>query len=216
VLVERDPATKVAQARAHIGRQEWKQAAECYGAGFVLEPTDNGELWFEYAACQLLAGDQAAHRQSCAHMLARYQATPNMRVFLVARACTLASGSTADPAALRRLSAPLLRSTDFAALTELGALQVRTESFPAAVTLLERSLLADGRPGRAVLNWLWLALVYQKMGNPDEARRWLYKAKGWLDQQEGRMPRESSEMGSHLHNWLEAHVLRREAETLLR
>jgi hypothetical protein len=66
-----------------------------------------------------------------------------------------------------------------------------------------------------VLNWLWLALAYQKMGNPKEARRWLDKAADWLDQQGGRMPRESSVMGSHLHNWLEAHVLRQEAEALL-
>jgi hypothetical protein len=29
----------------------------------------------------------------------------------------------------------------------------------------------DERPGRAVLNWLWLALSDQKMGNTDEARR---------------------------------------------
>ena len=82
--------------------------------------------------------------------------------------------------------------------------------------MLERSLAADGRPGRAVLNWLWLALAYQKLGKPDEARRWLDKAANWLDQQGGRMPLETSFMGLHLHNWLEAHVLRQEAKALLR
>ena len=81
--------------------------------------------------------------------------------------------------------------------------------------LLERSLAAEGRPGRAVLDWLWLALASQKMGNPSEARRWLDKAANWLDQQGGQMPLETPAMGSHRHNWLEAQVLRREAEALV-
>ena len=78
------------------------------------------------------------------------------------------------------------------------------------------SLAADGRPGRAVLNWLWLALAHGKMDQADEARRWLDRAAHWLDQQDGRMPLEDPYMGSHRHNWLEAQVLRREAEALLR
>ncbi len=63
-------------------------------------------------------------------------------------------------------------------------------------------------------NWLWLALAYRQSGNADEARRWLNKAGGWLDQQEGQMPLETAAMGLHLQNWLEAHVLRQEAEKL--
>jgi hypothetical protein len=105
---------------------------------------------------------------------------------------------------------------EFWALTERGALNVRARPGMAA-EYLQRSLAADGRPGRAVLNWLWLALEYQKLGSPIEARRWLDKAANWLDQQEGRMPVENmfQFIGSHLHNWLEARVLRREAEALI-
>jgi hypothetical protein len=67
-----------------------------------------------------------------------------------------------------------------------------------------------------VVNWLWLALAHQKLGSRNEARQWLARATDWLDQQGGRMPVEAREMGSHRHYWLEAHVLRREAEALLR
>jgi hypothetical protein len=67
-----------------------------------------------------------------------------------------------------------------------------------------------------VLNWLWLALAYQKQGKAAEARRWLDKAANWLDQQGGRMPLDVNLMGTHRHNWLEVHVLRQEAEALLR
>jgi hypothetical protein len=84
------------------------------------------------------------------------------------------------------------------------------------MSYFESSQMADGRPGRAVLNWLWLALAYQKMDKTKEARRWLAKAANWLDQQDGRMSPDLPFMKLHLHNWLEAHVLRQEVEALLR
>jgi tetratricopeptide (TPR) repeat protein len=49
-LAARDPAAKFDQARAHVARREWKKAVKCYAEGMELEPTDNGDLWFEYAA----------------------------------------------------------------------------------------------------------------------------------------------------------------------
>jgi hypothetical protein len=66
-----------------------------------------------------------------------------------------------------------------------------------------------------VVNWLWLALTHQRLGNVEEARRWLGKAQAWVDQHRDGMPaRAEEELGLHLHNWLEAHILRREAEWL--
>jgi hypothetical protein len=53
------------------------------------------------------------------------------------------------------------------------------------------------------------------MGSPTGAGRWLDKAVNWLHQQGDRMPVEDQIMGSHLHNWLEAQVLRKEAEAIL-
>jgi serine/threonine-protein kinase len=217
-LAARDPVTKFDQARAHIARLEWGKAAGCYAEGFELEPTDTDELWFEYAASQLLAGDRVGYRRACAHMLARCQTTPQMSPYLAARACTLAPDSTDDPTQPLHLSAKELERNKAAywALTEQAALRFRTGRSQDAIPLLEHSLVADGRPGRAVLNWLWLALAHQKMGKVDDARRWLGKASNWLDQQGDRMPLEAPMMGSHRHNWLEAHVLLREADALLR
>ena len=86
-----------------------------------------------------------------------------------------------------------------------------------AVALFEQSLRADLKAGRAVLNWLWLALAEQRLGRSVEARRWLDEATAWLDKHRDGMPdRAEEELGLHLHNWLEAHVLRREAEALIR
>jgi hypothetical protein len=151
-------------------------------------------------------------------MLARCQPPGLMRPYLAARACTLAPDSVDDPSRPERLSyAELLRNgTAFWSWTELAALRFRAGQFRETVRTAKASLSLDGRPGRAVVNYLWLALAYQKLGNADEARRWLGKAAGWLDQQEGGMPRDMPDMGMHRHNWLEAHVLRQEAEKLLR
>jgi serine/threonine-protein kinase len=40
-----------------------------------------------------------------------------------------------------------------------------------AVPLFEKSLQADPKSGRSVLNWLWLALANQRLGKAEEARR---------------------------------------------
>jgi tetratricopeptide (TPR) repeat protein len=105
---------------------------------------------------------------------------------------------------------------EFWSLTEQGALAYRAGRFQQAVPYFEQSLQADPRPGCAVLNWLWLALANQRLGKADEAHRWLNKAQAWLDQYRDGMPaRAEGEFGLHLHNWLEAHVLRREAEALI-
>jgi tetratricopeptide (TPR) repeat protein len=105
---------------------------------------------------------------------------------------------------------------DILPLLKQGALAYRAGRFQDAVLLFERSLKADAKPGRAVLNWLWLALANHRLGNAEESRRWLTKAQAWLDQFRDSMPaRADGELGLHYHNWLEAHVLRREAEALI-
>jgi hypothetical protein len=64
---------------------------------------------------------------------------------------------------------------------------------------------------------LWLALAQQRPGNSEEARRWADKATAWLHSYHDGLPdRAEGEPGLHPHNWLEVHVLRREAEALIR
>jgi hypothetical protein len=61
-----------------------------------------------------------------------------------------------------------------------------------------------------------MARANQRLGKPEEARRWLGKALAWLDRYRDGMPARADEaLGLDLHNWLGVHVLRREAEALL-
>jgi tetratricopeptide (TPR) repeat protein len=152
-------------------------------------------------------------------MVERCGKAPNLRGYDVARACTLAPDAVAEPSLPSRLANKELQasSQEYWSLTEQGALLCRAGRFPQAVAMFEQSLCADPKVGKAVLNWLWLALAQQRLGKSEEARRWLVKASAWLDRYRNGMPdRAEEELGLHLHNWLEAYVLRREAEALIR
>ena len=65
--------------------------------------------------------------------------------------------------------------------------------------------MAEHKSGRAVLNWLWLALATQRLGKAEEAAAWLGKAQAWLNQYHDGIPVwAENESGLHYHNWLEA------------
>jgi serine/threonine-protein kinase len=207
------------QGLAHAARQEWDKAAGCYKRVLEDGATDDGHFWFEYAAVLLLSGDRKGYEKACAHMVERYGKSPALRSYHVARACTLAPGAVADVSQPGRLAGTELKAGagQFWSLTAQGALRYRAGQFQEAAALFEQSLRASTKPGQAVLNWLWLALAQQRLGKTEEARRWLGKATAWLDQYRDRMPdRAEGELGLHLDNWLEAHVLRREAEAMIR
>jgi eukaryotic-like serine/threonine-protein kinase len=212
-------ADPLGQGQAHAARREWAQAADGYARAFNHRPTDDGHFWFEHAAVLLLSGDRPGYAKACAHLVERCGKDKGPRSYHVARACTLAPHAVADLSLPGRLAEKELQgSREFWSLTEQGALAYRAGRFQEGVPLFEQSLRANSKPGAAVLNWLWLALANQRLGKAEEARRWLGKAQAWLDQYGDGMPAraEAEVVGLHLHNWLEAHVLRREAEELIR
>jgi tetratricopeptide (TPR) repeat protein len=208
------------QGRIQAARGRWNQAADGYFSYFrVLKhgPTD-GHFWFEYAALSLLSGDRSGYTTACSHMVEAFGKPGGPRAYHIARVCTLAPDAVADAALPGRFAATELHANakQFWSLTEQGALAYRAGRFEESAPLFEQSLQADSKEGRAVLNWLWLALANQQLGRPEDARRWLAKAQVWLDQYaDGMPPRADAEWGLHFHNWLEANVLRREAESLI-
>ena len=209
-------ADPLEQGRNRAALRQWDRAADAYARNLTRGPTDHGHFWFEYAALSLLSGDRPAYDRSCARMIERCGKAGGPRSYHVARACTLAPDAVASLPG--RLAEKELKDSGrvFWSLTEQGALAYRAGRFQQAVTFFEQSLQAEHKSGRAVLNWLWLALAEQRLGKAEEARRWLDKAQVWLDQYGDGMPaRAEADFGLDLHNWLEAHVLRREAEALI-
>jgi serine/threonine-protein kinase len=218
---ERDAASAERNAaktwQTPAARGDWSAAAASCARHFAGQPPYDGGHGFEYAAVLLLSGDQEGYHKICAQLLER-SGRPGVRPYHVARACTLGADSVKDPALPAKTAAQELQQNRqaFWALTELGALAYRPGRYDDAATLLEQSLKADDKPGRAVLNWLWLALVEHRRGKPAAARGWLEKAMKWLGQYPEGIPAEPDDTtGLHVHNWLEAQILRREAEALL-
>jgi serine/threonine-protein kinase len=216
-VVLSDPELNLDRARACISRKEWLKASEFYSRCLEDGYTSDGEPWFEYAAVQLLAGNWDGYRQTCKTMLEAGQ-KGKLRPYLAARACTLASGSVPEMALVAKLAAIVASSEVHARwwLTEQGALCCRTKRYQDAVLVLGKSLRATSKPGAQVLNWYWLALANYKLGDQNEARSWLTKAVAWLDSVGEEMPSNANALDLHRHNWLEAHILRREAEALIR
>ena len=214
-VVAADP---MEQGRAFAARRDWAKAADCYARALTRAATDDGHFWFEYAALLLLSGDRPGYVKACAHLVDMCGKDKGPRSYHVARACTLAPDAVADVSQLGRLAEKELQSNarQFWSQTEQGALAYRAGRFREAVVLFEKSLQTDAKPGRTVLNWLWLALANHHLGKSEEANRCLGKAQAWLDQFPDGMPVGADEaLGLHFHNWLEAHALRREAETLV-
>jgi hypothetical protein len=140
-----------------------------------------------------------------------------MRAFLVVRACTLSPDSGVDFNLASQVSAAELRasrSEPWSPIQE-GALCYRRGRFSDALSLFEKSLDLQSRPGVAVLSWLWLALDEEQLGKQDEARARLNMAAAWLDSLGSEFPADADSYYLHRHNWLEAQILRREAESLL-
>jgi tetratricopeptide (TPR) repeat protein len=211
-------ADPLVHGRAFAARRDWARAADCYTKAIKGGATSDGHVWFEYAAVLLLSGDKPGYVRACAHMIERCGKAGGPRSYHVARACTLAPEAVALALQAGRLAEKELQASAraFWSLTEQGALAFRAGRFQQAVPFFEQSLEAEPKSGRAVVTWLWLALTSQRLGKAEEARRWLEKAQAWLDQYRDGMPaRAEQESGLHFHNWLEAQVLRREAEALI-
>lgn len=211
-------ADPTADGIAHAAQQNWADAVACYTRALEIRPTDDAHFWFEYAALNLLSGDDTGYAKACERMVDLCREGKNMRAYLVARVSTLAPNPGVETSLPARLAETELQRSagQFWALTQRGALNYRAGRYPESAVLFEQSLRADARPGSAVINWLWLAMANHKLGKSEEAHRRLDMAVDWLNQFKPGLPsRGEAEFGLHLHNWLEAHILLREAETLI-
>jgi serine/threonine-protein kinase len=209
-----------ARGRAEARRGRWKEAAAALAKSIALEPPDDAEIWFEYACLQLLSGDEDGYRRTCARMLADAETKKRpLRPYLVARACTLAAGGVADLKRLERLAEPeLLRERAvYWSLVEQAALEYRGGRFDQARKLTGMGLRDYRDWDGKVLNWLWMAMAQQRLGQKDYAQKYFQKAEEWFARYGKEMPylkNWTSEL--HLHDWLEAHVLFREAQTVIK
>lgn len=199
----------LSRARSAAAKRELSIAAEFYSHLQQRHPP-RAEVLFELAAVSLLGGDNAGYREVCASMLDRCESA-ELRKFLVARACTLATVSDQELAWAAELG--MTELDNYAdrhwSLRQRAALLSRDGRHREAIPILEQSLQSTPKPEHHIVAWAWLALAHLSLGEHDIAKSWLAKVTDWLDQSDTKPD------GMHLHDWLEAQILRHEVEAEL-
>ena len=214
--MNREAAERVARASAAKG--DYATAVQYYSLMFQPQGVDNGEPGFEAAAVLLLTGNRAVYRQTCAALFDRSPAN-NFRAYHTARAFTLSPDSINDFSIPSRKANDELMGASGApwSLTLRGALACRAGQYAEAAKLLEEGMKGNLPPGSIVINWLWLSVVESRRGNQEAARTWLDKATQWMKTvAPDGITLPVGAPGVDLHNWLEAQIMRKEAESLIR
>jgi WD40 repeat protein/Flp pilus assembly protein TadD len=202
----------IARARRLVQKGDWQGAADAYArviddlvfsaqGSFGAEPTD-------YACLRLLLNDRQGYERYCQRLVAVVGPTADpYAAYLLARACAMTPTPPADPARLIGWAEQVVKALPEKAYVRhaLGLAHLRAGHWDEAV----RHLAEAERLGwhAAPLNWLGLALAHGHRGQVGAARRWLSKATAVLDK--------TSPASWYTQDWLEAQVLRREAEALL-
>jgi tetratricopeptide (TPR) repeat protein len=202
----------LAQASYYVRMSQWDDAAAEYAKTDLRVRPLGGDA-FGNAALFLIRGDGEGYSRFCEGMIQRVAqtATP-FEAYILARSCALASTSPVESLRAVQWANQALASDQFAwYFHALGLAQYRAGQFDQA---LQSFTNANGKDWRySDLNWFGLALVHHGLGHPDEARRCLDKGNQWLIREGPPSPERPTQLMPE--DWLEAQLLRREAEELL-
>jgi len=206
---KRKPA--MVRARYYVHLSQWdKAAAEYAKAGW---PRPLPEDACAYACLFLVRGDGEGYHSFCQQMIQRAADTHDpFESFVLARCCAMARKSPVDPARAVQWAKQALASAERGWYFHVvGLAQYRAGQFDQALqSFTESKVMA----GCSKLNWFGLALVHHSLGHPDEARRCLAKGIQWLEQKAPPSPEQPVKLMPW--DWLEALLLRREAEEMLK
>src|SRR5262249_46078771 len=131
----------------------------------------------DHALVCLAMGDRAHYRQVCAGILAEFGSTENADVAnQVAETCLLAPNATEDLAQAVRLAEKAVAGKRiFTNLNTLGIALYRAGQLDLSIQRLNEAVQVHGKGGTAY-DWLFLAMAHHRLGQADEARKWMEKA----------------------------------------
>jgi tetratricopeptide (TPR) repeat protein len=202
----------ITRAREHVRWRRWDKAAADYARGTANRPVQTDS--FEYAAVLLLQGDAKGYRRFCGQLVKRAGPKPDpATAYLLARTCALGEGAGVDAAAVVRWAEQAVAggkaSTD--RLHARGLAHYRAGQYDQAIKRINEAAQYSYRP---YLDWFVLAMAHHRKGEAAEARQWLAKGVAYLDKL--APPTADRPVSLPAIYWLEAQVLRREAEALLK
>jgi tetratricopeptide (TPR) repeat protein/serine/threonine protein kinase len=203
----------LAKARYYILRSQWDKAAAVYAKADLLARPLKDDA-FACACLLLIRGDSEGYNGCCQEMLRRAGQTDDpYEAYVLARTCAITRKSPVDPVrAVEWGKQAVARDQAAWYFHALGLAQYRAGQFDQA---LQSFAKADVEAwAYRDLNWFGLALVHHRLGHPDEARRCLDKGVQWLEREGPPGPGRPANI--HPMDWVEAQLLRREAEEMLK
>jgi tetratricopeptide (TPR) repeat protein len=210
-------------ARLHAQFCLWPETSAAYARAFELDKKPNADLCFEWAALCLLVGDADGHRKLRELMLERGEKKDDMRPFLVSRAWTLTpitEEETRRPAKLALVELNSFVGVGSWSQRQRAAQDVRAGRFDQGEASLRNLTQAYTDFDEIIVSRLWLVLALRGQGKTEEARKELTTATAVMDGCGKEMPSPTQKGrrldALHLHDWLEAQVLRIEAEKALK
>lgn len=200
----------LARARNYVNLSQWDKASAEYARIAWSKPLADDA--FTYASLFLIRGDSEGYHRFCDVMLGRAASLDGAETYVMARICAIARVSPVDPARVVKWANQGVSANhspwDFHVL---GLAQYRAGQLAEALESLTKANVKGWRYHE--LSWFALALVHYRLGHPDEARQCFDKGIEWL----ARVGPSGPDQPANLlpQDWLEAQLLRREAEELM-
>jgi serine/threonine protein kinase/Tfp pilus assembly protein PilF len=206
---------RVDPARPYILLSQWDKAAATFEKVDVWARPLREEVVFARACLYLIQGDRVGYDKFCRELLQRVAKTEDhFEAFVLARTCGLGPRSPADSARVVQWAKQAVAGEQHPwYLHALGLAQLRAGQFDEALQSFSKADVEAWGDSRG-LNWFGMALLHHGQGHSDKARECLDKGIQWLERFRSPDPGQPANM--HPMDWLEAHVLRREAEDLLK
>src|SRR5262249_12461758 len=199
----------------HALRGQWAQAAADFARGIESAPPESEE-WFEHACLRLIVGDREGYRKFVQEMRRREGRTDDPFVaFVLARSCILAADPVVEPEQVVRWAEQAVsggRNPWY--LHVLGAAHYRAGHWEEAIARLGESNARTWTEEGKAQNRLVLAMAYRRLGDLAKARVGLDEGtRGWNGLEAAKTD-DAARMPTT--DWLPLHVLRREAESVVR
>jgi eukaryotic-like serine/threonine-protein kinase len=196
---------------------QWKEAAADFCKAIALDPTVHSD-YHSLAPLLVQSGDLKGYRRYCALALARFGGTKDPLIAeRIARDSLILPDSGADLDTVGTwVDTAVTLDKHSANLPWLqfckGMAEYRQGHFTNTVEWTQRAL-ATASPNRDVEAYAVLAMAQQRLRQVDESRATLAKA---IEIERTKLPKlDSGDLGENWMDWIIAHVLLREAQTLI-
>jgi tetratricopeptide (TPR) repeat protein len=196
----------------------WKEAAADFVELTALN-RKNSSLWLDAAPLLVLAGDRDGYLRLCRSMADQFANVedPADNEKVTKASLLLSNPPEVAPRTLERIARAVEKRTVTAVYipyfrATLALAAYRKGDFQQALRYLPQTTQEQGGLGNRAICLCLLAMIRQKLGQPEDAQKSLAQAAPLIE--EGLRKVANGERTDVFHDWLIAEILRREAEAI--